>query len=98
MTTVFWWQDVLTTELGEDGVALYAGGKPSVRARCGGCTRTYENVNVTWHHDSNRLAIIVIVVKGTGVFLRDSSHSTWKKAIMSSMMLVVIPESTAEPE
>jgi len=45
-TTVFWWQGVLRHKLGEDGVASHAGGRPSLRVRCGGCTRTYENVNV----------------------------------------------------
>ena len=63
--------------LGEDGVASYAGGRLSLRVLHGGCPRMYRNVNVTWHHSSNQLAIIVIVVKVTGT-LRDSSHSTWK--------------------
>lgn len=60
-------------------------------------TRTYEKVNVTWHHCSNQLEIIVIVVKVTSG-LGDSSHPTWKQAMMSSAKPVDDPEYTAEPE
>ena len=60
-------------------------------------TRTYEKVNVTWHHGRNQLQIIVIVVKVTSG-LGDSSHPTWKQAMMSSAKLVDDPEYTAEPE